>query len=158
MSAENLLDEIWRQGEGDDGPLTYPGDAFGYLSENYVRPQYRFDPVFNGTKPSKSPPVPHRRHRRVDSLDVDFSVGKPWKAKVKVAKKEKRQDNVDVLRREIDEWRRRSTCIVCVDAGRDALFLPCCHLCCCCACAERLEACPNCRQRRIGIVEVNRMD
>lgn len=41
-------------------------------------------------------------------------------------------------------------CVVCLDAKRSVLLLPCRHLCCCGDCSQLLQAraapCPMCRQ------------
>lgn len=40
-----------------------------------------------------------------------------------------------------------SNCSVCMDAPADVVLLPCCHICCCSECAERLRGvCPICRE------------
>jgi hypothetical protein len=37
-------------------------------------------------------------------------------------------------------------CVICMDAERSVLFLPCRHITCCTDCARHLHACPVCRQ------------
>lgn len=38
-------------------------------------------------------------------------------------------------------------CVVCQDAPRDVVLLPCAHFCVCCACSKKLQrVCPLCRQ------------
>jgi hypothetical protein len=37
-------------------------------------------------------------------------------------------------------------CIVCMDAKRDSIFLPCCHLITCQACAKKVSTCPMCNK------------
>jgi len=52
---------------------------------------------------------------------------------------------------------RRSShlaCVVCLEAPRDILLLPCRHVCCCKACADRLERCPMCRAQKTAVTKV----
>jgi hypothetical protein len=46
------------------------------------------------------------------------------------------------------------SCVVCLEAPRDILLLPCRHVCCCKACADRLEKCPMCRPPKKGFSKV----
>ncbi len=39
----------------------------------------------------------------------------------------------------------RGVCVVCMDADRELLFVPCGHRACCKRCSERLNTCPLCR-------------
>eukprot|EP00929_Paragymnodinium_shiwhaense_P103753 TRINITY_DN67476_c0_g1_i2.p1 TRINITY_DN67476_c0_g1~~TRINITY_DN67476_c0_g1_i2.p1 ORF type:complete len:469 (-),score=62.58 TRINITY_DN67476_c0_g1_i2:144-1550(-) len=52
--------------------------------------------------------------------------------------------------------KRRSAvaCVVCFEAPRGVLLEPCRHVCCCKACAERLEQCPMCRVPKTSYTEV----
>lgn len=52
--------------------------------------------------------------------------------------------------------RKRSSlsCVVCLEASRDILLLPCRHVCCCKACADRLERCPMCRAWKTAFTKV----
>jgi len=45
-------------------------------------------------------------------------------------------------------------CIVCLEAPREILLLPCRHVCCCKACADKLERCPVCRARKSAFNKV----
>lgn len=45
-------------------------------------------------------------------------------------------------------------CVVCMEAPRETLLLPCRHVCCCQACADRLEQCPLCRSRKTAFAKV----
>ena len=38
-----------------------------------------------------------------------------------------------------------TSCVICMDQRRDALLLPCRHLCTCVECTEQIGACPMCR-------------
>jgi hypothetical protein len=55
----------------------------------------------------------------------------------------------------------RKKCIVCMDAPRDVLLLPCKHLVLCSGCAEQMEgrgalgSCPYCRQTCVQRVRVH---
>lgn len=45
-------------------------------------------------------------------------------------------------------------CVVCLEAPREILLLPCRHVCCCKACADRLEHCPMCRAKKTAFAKV----
>jgi len=45
-------------------------------------------------------------------------------------------------------------CVVCLEAPREILLLPCRHVCCCKACADRLERCPVCRAWKTAFTKV----
>lgn len=45
-------------------------------------------------------------------------------------------------------------CVVCLEAPRQILLMPCRHVCCCKDCAERLERCPICRTETKSLAEV----
>lgn len=45
-------------------------------------------------------------------------------------------------------------CVVCLEAPREILLLPCRHVCCCKACADRLERCPVCRAQKTAFTKV----
>jgi len=46
-------------------------------------------------------------------------------------------------------------CIVCRDNKKDALFLPCGHVCCCCECGEKLDSkCPLCRSSILKTMKI----
>jgi len=45
-------------------------------------------------------------------------------------------------------------CIVCLEAPREILLLPCRHVCCCKACADRLVRCPMCRAWKTAYTKV----
>lgn len=45
-------------------------------------------------------------------------------------------------------------CVVCLEAPRQVLLLPCHHVCCCKSCAQRLERCPVCRAETTSLAEV----
>uniref|UniRef100_A0A7S4SDA9 RING-type domain-containing protein n=1 Tax=Alexandrium monilatum TaxID=311494 RepID=A0A7S4SDA9_9DINO len=45
-------------------------------------------------------------------------------------------------------------CVVCLEAPRQILLLPCRHVCCCKACADRLERCPVCRAWKTAFTKV----
>mmetsp|Transcript_110394 Transcript_110394/g.356013 ORF Transcript_110394/g.356013 Transcript_110394/m.356013 type:complete len:211 (+) Transcript_110394:86-718(+) len=45
-------------------------------------------------------------------------------------------------------------CVVCLEAPREILLLPCRHVCCCKACADRLERCPMCRAQKTAFAKV----
>mmetsp|Transcript_2289 Transcript_2289/g.5643 ORF Transcript_2289/g.5643 Transcript_2289/m.5643 type:complete len:720 (+) Transcript_2289:179-2338(+) len=45
-------------------------------------------------------------------------------------------------------------CVVCLEAPREILLMPCRHVCCCRACADRLERCPMCRTRKTAFTKV----
>lgn len=45
-------------------------------------------------------------------------------------------------------------CVVCLEAPRQILLMPCRHVCCCKDCAERLERCPICRTETSSLAEV----
>ncbi|CAE7025460.1 LUL3 [Symbiodinium natans] len=45
-------------------------------------------------------------------------------------------------------------CVVCLEAPRKILLMPCRHVCCCKDCAERLERCPVCRTETTSLAEV----
>jgi len=45
-------------------------------------------------------------------------------------------------------------CVVCLEAPRKILLMPCRHVCCCKDCAERLERCPMCRTETTSLAEV----
>jgi len=45
-------------------------------------------------------------------------------------------------------------CVVCLEAPREILLMPCRHVCCCKACADRLEHCPMCRARKADFAKV----
>lgn len=47
------------------------------------------------------------------------------------------------------------TCVVCMDAGRNAVFMPCTHLACCARCAKACTTCPICRQPVQNVVVVH---
>lgn len=38
-----------------------------------------------------------------------------------------------------------SECVVCMETGAQAIFLPCGHVCCCQVCCDALQTCPLCR-------------
>ncbi|XP_076614091.1 E3 ubiquitin-protein ligase LRSAM1 [Chaetodon auriga] len=38
-----------------------------------------------------------------------------------------------------------SECVVCMETGSEAVFLPCGHVCCCQVCSDALQNCPLCR-------------
>ena len=45
-----------------------------------------------------------------------------------------------------DDVNSSSVCVICIDAPRDTVFLPCGHVACCHACAEMIRTrCPVCR-------------
>lgn len=46
---------------------------------------------------------------------------------------------------QLNDIRESLTCRVCVDADIDAAFVPCGHVVCCTACAQRLDCCPVCK-------------
>lgn len=52
--------------------------------------------------------------------------------------------------------RRESSvaCVVCLEAPREMLLLPCRHVCCCQACADQLECCPLCRAPKTSCTKV----
>lgn len=55
------------------------------------------------------------------------------------------------------KFRRRPSglsCVVCLEAPREILLLPCRHVCCCKACADRLERCPMCRAEKTAFTKV----
>lgn len=37
-------------------------------------------------------------------------------------------------------------CVVCMDAARNVVLVPCGHVCCCKTCGEALDTCPICRE------------
>lgn len=45
-------------------------------------------------------------------------------------------------------------CVVCFEAPRQILLMPCRHVCCCKACADRLELCPMCRTPKTDFTKV----
>jgi len=45
-------------------------------------------------------------------------------------------------------------CVVCLEAPRQILLMPCRHVCCCKECSERLERCPMCRTETTSLAEV----
>eukprot|EP00439_Symbiodinium_sp_Y106_P032174 s1588_g3.t2 len=45
-------------------------------------------------------------------------------------------------------------CVVCLEAPRRILLMPCRHVCCCKDCAERLDRCPMCRTETTSLAEV----
>lgn len=45
-------------------------------------------------------------------------------------------------------------CVVCLEAPRTILLMPCRHVCCCKDCAERLDRCPMCRTETTSLAEV----
>jgi len=45
-------------------------------------------------------------------------------------------------------------CVVCLEAPREILLLPCRHVCCCKACADQLERCPLCRAWKTAFTKV----
>jgi len=45
-------------------------------------------------------------------------------------------------------------CVVCLEAPREILLLPCRHVCCCRACADRMERCPMCRAQKTAFAKV----
>ena len=51
-----------------------------------------------------------------------------------------------------------TTCVVCLDADRSHLYVPCGHKCVCAACAARVMAgdalCPVCRMAATAVVKV----
>ena len=150
------MDEIFNPGGNES---TYPYEAFGYLSDNHLRARYNTDTALTQKNAAKTARERYKSHSRNNSLDLDYSKGKAVKAKTKALRKEKPSNldsNSQSLETQVEDMRRRSTCIICVDCVTDAVFLPCRHLLCCSRCAKRLEACPNCRQHCIGILEVER--
>lgn len=44
-----------------------------------------------------------------------------------------------------EEQQRRAACVVCLDARKSVVLMPCRHLCVCAGCAEPLRNCPVCR-------------
>jgi hypothetical protein len=46
------------------------------------------------------------------------------------------------------------TCCVCMEKERDVTLVPCGHVCCCLACAEKLVDCPICRKPKTGVVKL----
>mmetsp|Transcript_126845 Transcript_126845/g.224775 ORF Transcript_126845/g.224775 Transcript_126845/m.224775 type:complete len:699 (+) Transcript_126845:85-2181(+) len=46
------------------------------------------------------------------------------------------------------------SCVVCCEAPREILLIPCRHVCCCKACADRLEKCPMCRAQKEDFAKV----
>ena len=47
-----------------------------------------------------------------------------------------------------------TTCILCMEAERDTVLVPCGHLACCQDCSARLRTCPLCRTRIVQAVRV----
>jgi len=45
-------------------------------------------------------------------------------------------------------------CVVCFQAPREILLIPCRHVCCCKACADRLQLCPMCRSPKTAFTKV----
>lgn len=79
----------------------------------------------------------------------DYNVRKKEEKKVdSVYKPPSRQDSEEL-------YRKSSSCIICMDAPQETLFLECGHMCCCKSCANRLKGeCPVCRQVITRIVPV----
>lgn len=50
--------------------------------------------------------------------------------------------------------RRGLDCVVCLEAPREVLLYPCRHVCCCQACADRLQRCPMCRAEKTAFTQV----
>ncbi|XP_063966458.1 uncharacterized protein LOC135153055 [Lytechinus pictus] len=69
---------------------------------------------------------------------------------------------VSKLKNRLSEEQERQACVVCLDAVKNTLFMPCRHLCVCVPCADRIVSnddiymriCPLCRSRIGSIVEV----
>ena len=51
------------------------------------------------------------------------------------------------LRRRLEQQDTEKACVICLEAPKTVLLLPCSHLCVCSNCSERaeLETCPLCR-------------
>eukprot|EP00057_Strongylocentrotus_purpuratus_P025258 XP_011679732.1 PREDICTED: uncharacterized protein LOC105445642 [Strongylocentrotus purpuratus] len=72
------------------------------------------------------------------------------------------ESTVSDLKHKLSKEQERKTCVVCLDAVKDTLFLPCRHLCVCLPCADKIvsnadilsRSCPLCRTRIGSIVEV----
>jgi hypothetical protein len=66
-----------------------------------------------------------------------------------------------LVRRAAKSQRKKEKCIVCLDAPRDVLLLPCKHLVLCSGCAEQMEgrgalgSCPYCRQACVQRVRIH---
>jgi hypothetical protein len=48
----------------------------------------------------------------------------------------------------------RRECMVCLDAVRSTVFVPCGHTCCCNGCSEKLKQCPFCRANIVQTVKI----
>jgi len=57
-------------------------------------------------------------------------------------------------RTNLDQLPSELACIVCLEASREILLLPCRHVCCCKACADRLVRCPMCRAWKTAYTKV----
>jgi hypothetical protein len=49
-----------------------------------------------------------------------------------------------------------NTCVVCMDAPFETVFLECGHLACCTACSEKLKLCPICRNPITRVIPIFR--
>ena len=86
------------------------------------------------------------------NIKIDKSTQKP-----KLRKKKKKlsiKEQIRETEKEVEKYRSRMQCKVCLDAYVGTLFLPCRHLLCCKECAENVQKCPLCRERIIGTIKV----
>lgn len=66
---------------------------------------------------------------------------------IKEEKKENlRGKNEEEKKEKVDNGNDDMKCVVCLEANKSYLFLPCKHACCCEACAKFLKQCPICRK------------
>lgn len=48
----------------------------------------------------------------------------------------------------------RTLCVICLDAERDNVFIPCSHIACCTSCCTKIKACPICKIEFKGYIKV----
>ncbi|GMI49139.1 hypothetical protein TrCOL_g12930 [Triparma columacea] len=93
------------------------------------------------TLSNPSPPTASIGNNKRSNLAILADNQASFNNTLKKVKKEK-----DDVSRSLEALEDAETCVVCQDAKRSVLFLPCCHLICCEGCSEDVDHCPMCRK------------
>ena len=88
-----------------------------------------------------------------DNSQPKEAKSKKLKSKRKPEKKKTIQEEIKEKEREVERFRSRLQCKVCLDEQVGTLFLPCRHLICCVNCAVSVNKCPLCREKIIGTIK-----